>query len=90
MTSLASPMRCMAQMTMYIGSISHQRCQFEALAGSIWWLLCQPSPLASSRPPNNLDIPAGPAIVLTAGALWLLSLVAGPRASLWRQAMPNA
>lgn len=38
----------------------------------------------------NLDIPAGPAIVLTAGALWLLSLVAGPRASLWRQAMPNA
>ena len=38
----------------------------------------------------NLDIPAGPAIVLTAGGLWLFSLVAGPRASLWRQAMPHA
>jgi zinc/manganese transport system permease protein len=38
----------------------------------------------------NLDIPAGPAIVLTAGALWLLSLATGPRASLWRQAIPNA
>jgi zinc/manganese transport system permease protein len=38
----------------------------------------------------NLDIPAGPAIVLTAGGLWLLSLLTGPRASLWRQAMPNA
>jgi zinc/manganese transport system permease protein len=38
----------------------------------------------------NVDIPAGPAIVLTAGGLWLLSLAAGPRASLWRQAMPNA
>jgi zinc/manganese transport system permease protein len=38
----------------------------------------------------NLNIPAGPAIVLTAGGLWLFSLVAGPRASLWRQAMPNA
>jgi len=38
----------------------------------------------------NFDIPAGPAIVLTAGGLWLISLVTGPRASLWRQAMPNA
>jgi zinc/manganese transport system permease protein len=38
----------------------------------------------------HVDIPAGPAIVLTAGALWLLSMVTGPRASLWRQAMPNA
>jgi zinc/manganese transport system permease protein len=38
----------------------------------------------------NLDIPAGPAIVLTAGGLWLLSLLTGPRASLWRQAIPNA
>ena len=38
----------------------------------------------------NQDIPAGPAIVLTAGALWLLSLVIGPRASLWRQAIPQA
>lgn len=38
----------------------------------------------------DLDIPAGPAIVLTAGALWLLSLATGPRASLWRQAIPNA
>jgi zinc/manganese transport system permease protein len=35
----------------------------------------------------NLDIPAGPAIVLVAGALWLLSLVTGPNASLWRQAI---
>jgi len=38
----------------------------------------------------NYDIPAGPAIVLTAGALWLLGLIAGPRASLRRQALPNA
>jgi len=38
----------------------------------------------------NLDIPAGPSIVLTAGGFWLLSLVTGPRASLWRQAIPNA
>jgi zinc/manganese transport system permease protein len=38
----------------------------------------------------NEDIPAGPAIVLTAGALWLMSMVTGPRASLWRQAMPDA
>jgi zinc/manganese transport system permease protein len=38
----------------------------------------------------HLDIPAGPAIVLTAGGLWVVSLLTGPRASLWRQAMPNA
>jgi zinc/manganese transport system permease protein len=38
----------------------------------------------------HVDIPAGPAIVLTAGALWLVSLVTGPRASLWRQAIPGA
>ena len=38
----------------------------------------------------NLDIPAGPAIVLVAGGLWLLSLLTGPRASLWRQAIPDA
>lgn len=31
------------------------------------------------------DLPTGPAIVLTAGAGWLLSLVAGPRASLARR-----
>lgn len=31
-----------------------------------------------------IDVPAGPAIVLTAGALWLLSLTAGPRESLLR------
>lgn len=30
------------------------------------------------------DLPAGPAIVLTAGALWLCSLAAGPRTSLLR------
>lgn len=33
----------------------------------------------------HTDMPAGPAIVLTAGALWLASLVAGPRESLWRR-----
>ncbi len=33
----------------------------------------------------NWDIPAGPAIVLTAGALWVISMCAGPKASLWRQ-----
>ena len=38
----------------------------------------------------NVDIPAGPAIVLTAGALWVLSMLTGPRGSLWRQAIPNA
>jgi zinc/manganese transport system permease protein len=38
----------------------------------------------------NLDIPAGPAIVLTAGGLWVVSLVTGPRGSLWRQAIPTA
>jgi zinc/manganese transport system permease protein len=37
-----------------------------------------------------LDIPAGPSIVLTAGGLWIVSMLTGPRASLWRQAMPNA
>ena len=29
-------------------------------------------------------------IALWSAGLWLLSLVTGPRASLWRQAMPNA
>ena len=38
----------------------------------------------------NLDIPAGPAIVLTAGAFWLISMATGPHASLWRQAIPRA
>jgi zinc/manganese transport system permease protein len=38
----------------------------------------------------NVDIPAGPAIVLTAGGLWLFSLLAGPHGSLWQQAVPNA
>jgi zinc/manganese transport system permease protein len=38
----------------------------------------------------NLDIPAGPAIVLSAGGFWILSLLTGPRGSLWRQAIPNA
>ena len=34
----------------------------------------------------NLDLPAGPAIVLTAGAIWIASLVMGPRESLLRPA----
>jgi zinc/manganese transport system permease protein len=38
----------------------------------------------------NFDIPAGPAIVLTAGTFWIISLLAGPQAGLWRQAMPDA
>ena len=33
----------------------------------------------------HLDLPAGPAIVLSAGALWLASLVAGPHESLVRR-----
>jgi zinc/manganese transport system permease protein len=37
----------------------------------------------------NMDIPAGPAIVLTAGGFWVLSLLTGPLGSLWRQAMPS-
>ena len=32
----------------------------------------------------NLDLPAGPAIVLTAGAIWIASLAIGPRESLLR------
>jgi zinc/manganese transport system permease protein len=38
----------------------------------------------------NFDIPAGPAIVLTAGSFWIISLVGGPKAGLWRQASPDA
>jgi len=30
----------------------------------------------------NVEIPAGPAIVLTAGAFWVFSLLAGPREGL--------
>jgi zinc/manganese transport system permease protein len=33
----------------------------------------------------NVEIPAGPAIVLTAGGFWLVSLLAGPREGLLRQ-----
>ena len=36
------------------------------------------------------DVPAGPAIVLTAGAVWVLSMVIGPCASLRRQAVSGA
>jgi zinc/manganese transport system permease protein len=32
----------------------------------------------------NVEIPAGPAIVLTAGAFWVVSLLAGPREGLLR------
>jgi zinc/manganese transport system permease protein len=35
----------------------------------------------------NVEIPAGPAIVLTAGAFWVLSLVLGPRAGLLHGAL---
>jgi zinc/manganese transport system permease protein len=38
----------------------------------------------------NFDIPAGPAIVLTAGGLWVLSLLTGLRGSVWRAAVPRA
>lgn len=38
----------------------------------------------------NLDIPAGPAIVLTAGGLWVVSLLTGPLGSVWRAAAPWA
>jgi zinc/manganese transport system permease protein len=38
----------------------------------------------------NYDVPAGPAIVLTAGFLWLFSMVVGPNASLRRQAVTSA
>jgi zinc/manganese transport system permease protein len=36
-----------------------------------------------------VNMPAGPAIVLTAGALWVVSMATGPRASLWRHAAPS-
>jgi zinc/manganese transport system permease protein len=32
----------------------------------------------------NVEIPAGPAIVLTAGGFWVVSLLAGPREGLVR------
>jgi zinc/manganese transport system permease protein len=32
----------------------------------------------------NVEIPAGPAIVLTAGSFWIVSLLAGPRDGLLR------
>ena len=38
----------------------------------------------------DVDIPAGPSIVLTAGGLWIISLLMGPLGSLWRQAIPDA
>ncbi len=38
----------------------------------------------------DLDVPAGPAIVLTAGALWVGSMVTGRYASVWRQAVQGA
>lgn len=38
----------------------------------------------------HLDIPTGPAIVMTAGGLWVLSMLTGPRASLWRRAAVRA
>jgi zinc/manganese transport system permease protein len=34
------------------------------------------------------NVPAGPAVVLTAGVFWALGLLTGRRASLWRQAVP--
>jgi zinc/manganese transport system permease protein len=34
----------------------------------------------------NFDLPAGPAVVLTAGAAWIVGLTVGPRASLLRPA----
>jgi len=33
----------------------------------------------------HANVPAGPAIVLTAGALWAVGLLAGPRESLLRR-----
>jgi len=38
----------------------------------------------------HADVPAGPAIVLTAGAIWLALLVAGPRESLLRRLVRHA
>jgi zinc/manganese transport system permease protein len=35
----------------------------------------------------HADLPAGPAVVLSAGALWLGSVIAGPRASLLLQVL---
>jgi len=37
----------------------------------------------------HIDIPAGPAIVLSAGALWLVGLAFGPRESLLRGTLRN-
>jgi zinc/manganese transport system permease protein len=36
----------------------------------------------------HLNLPSGPAIVLTCGAVYLLSVAAGPRESLWRRFVP--
>ena len=38
----------------------------------------------------NFDTPAGPAIVLTAGLFWIISLLGGPKAGLWKQASSDA
>jgi zinc/manganese transport system permease protein len=35
----------------------------------------------------DLDLPTGPSIVLTAGTIWLLSLLAGPQDSLLRRSL---
>jgi len=36
----------------------------------------------------HLNLPSGPAIVLTCGVGYLVSILAGPRDSLWRRWMP--
>jgi zinc/manganese transport system permease protein len=64
----------------------------ESLAGQVRVavLLACASSIAGLILSYNLDIPAGPAIVLTAGGLWLASLLTGPQGSLWRRAIYDA
>lgn len=37
----------------------------------------------------HADLPSGPTIILVAGALYVISVVAGPRASLWARFLPR-
>jgi zinc/manganese transport system permease protein len=64
----------------------------EALSGQVAAsvIIALASSLVGLLVSYHADLPAGPAIVLTAGALWCVSLLAGPRASLLRRLVRQA
>ena len=53
-------------MISHMPSNSHQRCEFEALAGSMWWLLCQPSPLVRKATSQLLRLSSAGLVVAIA------------------------